>query len=141
MAGSQRLCSLTRQSVGDVSELYNTSSIWMSGVYNDKVLIDDKHFMIINYEGQNSHRDDKYIMVGSYFFIKERGNYKFVGNVSSWKQISVSNTQGVPHKYQLVIMKKEPQYFRRKSDALISFGLLGGSISSGIIPHKQSKTI
>jgi len=125
-------------SVGNFPEKYNTSSLWISGKYQDEILFETDNFMVVKFKGQNYHKNDKYICNGSYVFMKIRSIYVFKGNVVSWK-LCEKNEIGTPNEYELVIQKyySNGEQFERKNDAIMHFGLSGGDIIQGIIPHSK----
>jgi len=123
--------------VGDVGKEY-TSSLWMSGKYDDAVIHEESDYLIIKFKGQNNHQNDKYICRGSYVFMKSKKKYVFKGNVALWTLLE-ENEVGVANTYKLVVQRytSKEEEFNKKEEALMHFGLTGGNIMNGIIPHKK----
>ena len=113
-------------------------SLFMSGEYNDKVLLDDDNQKIVEYCGQKKGGRDHLIGVDAFVFIKEKGEYKLLGNVISSQYKGKENGINI---YTLVIQKETNilRTFRVKNDICDHFGwprLNRFECTHGIIEHK-----
>ena len=113
-------------------------SLFMSGEYNDKILLDDENQKTVEYCGQTKGGRDHLIGVGAFVFIKEKGAYKLSGKVISAEYKGKENEINV---YTLVIQKEINilRTFRVKNDICDHFGwprLNRFECTHGIIEHK-----
>ncbi len=113
-------------------------SLFMSGEYNDKIVLDGETLKTLEYCGQTKGGRDHLIGVGAFVFIKEKGAYKLSGKVISAEYKGKENEINV---YTLVIQKEINilRTFRVKNDICDHFGwprLNRFECTHGIIEHK-----